>query len=458
MISKKLWGGRFQKKTNARFERFSASFQWDRRLLPYDLRIDAVHVKALKRCGVLSAGEAKKLFSAIKAMEKRHQNGSLKLKWDSEDIHSAIQMELERLIGPLADKLHTARSRNDLVSQSSRLYCKDHAEKIYALVVKFQKAMVRKAEQTQRVLIPGMTHLQNAQVLSQAHIFLAYVEMLERVKLRLEAAKVLMDVCVLGSGALSGVTFRLDQKMMARDLGLSRITNNSYDVSGDRDFLLNFLSSIALLGTQISRIAEDLMIAQTKGFALVDIDQAYCTGSSMMPQKKNADFLELARGTAGVFTGNFIGMLLTLKSLPTSYNRDLQWDKKYIFDSVELCEELVHIFTGVFETLEINEKKAKALLADETLYATDLADYLVGLGVPFKEAHRQVGQIVNFAEEEGVPISKIGLDLLKKFAPRAEGDIYKLFDAEHSVKLKKTIGSTHPLEVKKQIRQWKKRL
>ena len=457
-MTKKLWGGRFNKNTDPRFEKFSASFQWDIRLLPYDLKIDAAHVHALKKCGVLSAAESKKLLLAIRQTEKRYQNGSLRLKKNSEDVHSALHAELERLAGSLSDKLHTGRSRNDLVSQSSRLYCKDHAERSIFLITEFQKSIVNKAEEYRSVLVPGMTHLQNAQVLSQGHIFLAYVEMLERAKLGFRAAKDFADVCVLGSGALAGVTFRLDQKMIARSLRLSQTANNSYDVSGDRDFLLNLLSSIAFLGTHLSRIAEDLMIAQTKSFSIVDVDQAYCTGSSMMPQKKNADFLELARGAAGVFTGNFIGLLTTLKGLPTSYNRDLQWDKKVVFDSVETCEEILKIFTGLFRTLKINKKKIKALLADESLYATDLADYLVNKGVPFKEAHDKVGQIVSYAEAKGLPISKIGLDLLKKFEPRVDGGIYGLFDAEHSVNMKKTIGSTNPLEVKKQIKRWKKKL
>jgi len=326
------------------------------------------------------------------------------------------------------------------------------------LIKDLQKAIVKKAEEYPDVLIPGMTHLQNAQILSQAHIFLAYAEMLERAKLRFEAAKVFMDVCVLGSGALAGVTFALDQKMIARELGLSRIATNSYDVAGDRDFLFNFLSSIAFVGLQISRIAEDLMIGQTKNFSIIDIDQTYCTGSSMMPQKKNADFVELARGAVGGFAGNFIGMFTTLKGLPTSYNRDLQWDKKHLFDSVETCEELLQIFSGMFKTLRVDRQRAKMLLADESLYATDFADYLVTKGVAFKEAHRQVGEIVSFAEEERVPISKIGFDLLKKIAPKVSGDVYELFDAEHSVKMKKTFGSTNPVQVRVQIRAWKSKL
>jgi len=454
----KLWGGRFKKKTDPDFERFSSSFQWDRRLLPYDLKIDAAHVKALKKCKVLSAAEAKKLLSAITRLQAKAKNGSLKLKENSEDVHSAVHGELQRLVGPLADKLHTARSRNDLVSQSSRLYCKEHAENIIHLLARLQKSLVAKAAEYQEVLIPGMTHMQNAQIISQGHIFLAYAEMLERAKTRFELTRDLSDVCVLGSGAIGGVTFKVDQKMIARELGLSRVTRNSYDVSGDRDFVLNFISASTVLGVHLSRIAEDLMLAQSKGFGLIDIDQVFCTGSSMMPQKKNADFVELVRGAAGIFIGNLTGFLVTLKGLPTSYNRDLQWDKRFLFDSTETCEAILEIFTRLFLTLKVNRQKAKALLSDESLYATDLADMLVAQGVPFKTAHDQVGRIVQFAEENGVAISRIGLDLLRKIAPKLDGGVYALFNAEHSVKMKKTQGSTHPAQIRRQLAQWKIKL
>ncbi len=454
----KLWGGRFKKRTDPAFERFGSSFKWDCRLLAYDLKINAAHVKALKACGVLTAAEAAKLLSAIAGIQKRHESGRLRLDKGAEDVHSAIQAELEKLVGTLAGKLHTARSRNDLVSQSTRLYCKAHAAKMESLISRLQKEIVLKAERTQHVFIPGMTHLQNAQVVSQAHVFLAYAEMLERAKQRLQAARPFFDVCVLGSGALAGSTFNLDQKLIARELGLSSIANNSYDVSGDRDFVLNILSSAVFAGLQFSRIAEDLMLGQTKGFSLIDIDEAFCTGSSMMPQKKNADFVELARGAAGIFMSNFLGLAATLKGLPTSYNRDLQWDKRYLFDSVENCEALLEIFIKVFKTLSVNEKRAKELLSDESLYATDLVDCLVRKGVPFKTAHEQIGRIVSFAEEKGRPISKIGLDILKHFAPRIDGDVYEFFNAKHSVKMKKTVGSTNPAEVRKQITKWKKLL
>ncbi|MBI4352549.1 MAG: argininosuccinate lyase [Candidatus Omnitrophica bacterium] len=454
----KLWGGRFRKKTDPQFERFSSSLKWDARLLPYDLKIDAAHVRALGRCGVLSGKETKKLLAAIDALERRRQSGSLKLDGRAEDVHSAIQMELEKLVGELAYKIHTGRSRNDLVSQSARLYCKEHARTLFSLLVQVQKEIAAKARGCVRVFVPGMTHLQNAQVVSQAHIFLAYVEMLERVKARIQGAMPFFDVCVLGSGALAGAAFPLNQKRMAKELGLSAIAGNSYDAAGDRDFVLNFLSCLLFLGIQLSRIAEDWMLRQLNGVSLIEVDQAFCTGSSMMPQKRNADFVELLRGAAGIFAGNFFGLVTTLKGLPTSYNRDLQWDKKYLFDSVEVGEEILRMTARVVRTLKINKARARMLLADESLYATDLADYLAKKGEPFKKAHDQVGEIVRFAEENGKPISKIGLDILRTFAPKIDGDVYGLFDPEHSVRMKKTQGSTHPHEVERQIKRWERNL
>ncbi len=457
-MSQKLWGGRFKKAIDPDFERFSASLKWDRRLLPYDLQIDAAHTKALAKCGVLKTAEAKKLLAAIASLQKSYTSGALKLNEQAEDVHSAIQEKLKSLCGDLADKIHTGRSRNDLVNQSTRLYCREHAARVALLITDLQKAILAKAEEYKDVLVPGMTHLQNAQVLSQGHIFLAYVEMLDRAKKRLAAAQPFFDICVLGSGALAGTTFNLDQKLIARELGLSQITRNSYDVSGDRDFVVNMLSSGVFVGLEISRIAEDLMIAQTRGFATVDIDEAFCTGSSMMPQKKNADFVELSRGVAGSFIGNFMGFVSVLKGLPTSYNRDLQWDKKFLFDTVELCEDSLKIYIKFFKGLRMNRERAKEALKDESLYATDLADYLVMRGVAFKKAHEIVGQIVSFSEEKRVRISAIGLDLLQQFSDRIEGDVYDLFSPAHSVNLKKTMGSTNLREIDRQIRYWKKDL
>lgn len=453
----KLWGGRFQKKTDSQFESFSASFKWDRRLLSYDLQIDAAHVRALGRSGVLTAAEVKKLISALASIEKKYKNGIPSGK-DHEDVHSFVQEELSKIAGPLADKIHAGRSRNDLVSQSSRLYCKDKSHQVIDLISALQREFVKKAEAYRDVLVPGMTHMQNAQVLSAAHIFLAYVEMLERTKSLYFVSRKFSDVCVLGSGALAGTTFALDQKKIARDLGLAKVTTNSYDVSGDRDFVVAFLSASQSLGIALSRMAEDWMLWQTRGFSLADIDQAFCTGSSMMPQKKNADFVELLRGAAGIFAGNLQGFVMTLKGLPTSYNRDLQWDKRVLFESAETAAELLGMTARSVKSMSFNREKAAALLADESLYATDLADYLVQRGTPFKTAHHQVGQLVHFAETKGVKISKIGLDILKKFAPAVNADVYDLFDAKHSVRMKRTQGSTNPVFVLREIERWKNEL
>lgn len=454
----KLWGGRFKKPTDPAFDVFSASYRWDCRLFSYDIEIDRAHVKALRRCGVLSVSEEKKLQSALASLKKSYDLGVLKLSESSEDVHSAIQTELKSIAGSVADKIHTGRSRNDLVSQSSRLYLKDHLGRIEKLISQLQRAWVSQAEQNQKCFVAAMTHMQPAQIMSQAHIFLSYVEMLERSKAQVRTALGFCDVCVLGSGALAGSTYDLSQTQMAKALGLSAVTNNSYDVSGDRDFVLTGLFALEMIGVHLSRIAEDLMIAQTRGYMTVDIDQPFCTGSSMMPQKKNADFVELARGAAGIFIGNLAGFASTLKGLPTSYNRDLQWDKKFIFESVETCEDILDIFTRLASSLKVNSDRTELFLKDESLYATDLADYLVNRGVPFKQAHEQVGQIVSFAEDQNIAISKIGIDLLKKFTPSVEADIYDIFSPAHSVAFKKTQGSTSPGEVKKQIQRWKTKL
>lgn len=454
----KFWGGRFKKRMDPDFEAFSASLKTDYRLLPYDLAIDAAHVKALRKCGVLTTAETRKFLAAIKSFQALEKKGALKLDESQEDVHSAVHALLRAKLGDLADKLHTGRSRNDLVSQSTRLYCRDNGEAIYGLLTDLQRALVAKAEEYQDLLVPGMTHMQNAQVLSQGHVFLAYAEMIKRAKARFEGGRQFFDICVLGSGALAGTSFALDQKLIARELGLSRVTDNSYDVAGDRDFVFNFLSCCFFTGLELSRIAEDLMIGQTKQFRLVDVDEAFCTGSSMMPQKKNADFVELVRGSAAEFGSNFTGMGLVLKGLPTSYNRDLQWDKKFLFDSSEHMQNILPIFVKMIRTLRIDRERAAELLRDESLYATDFADYLVKRGVPFKTAHEQVGAIVNFAEDNGVSLSKIGLDIFRRFAPATDGSVYALFDAKNSVRLKRTQGSTHPDEVRKQIARWKKEL
>lgn len=454
----KLWGGRFRKGPDPVFDRFSASLRWDVRLLPYDLAIDRAQVRALKACGVLSPREAARLLSAIASLQKVHAKGEFKIDPSAEDVHTLVQNELSRLCGSLADKIHTGRSRNDLVSQSSRLYCKEQAGALYGACGGLMTSILSAAERHRDVLVPGMTHLQNAQVLHLSHMLLSYLEMLDRSREQFVTAVEYADVCVLGSGALAGTTFALDQRLIARELGLARVTANSYDVSGDRDHVLQLVYACAMLGTHLSRIAEDLMIAQTRPYGLYDIDASLCTGSSMMPQKKNADSAELIRGAAGVLQAQLTGMLTVLKGLPTSYNRDLQWDKSFLFTAVETARDIVEILTRLFATLEVRKDRAQALLDDESLYATDLADLLVKKGVPFKEAHGKVGRLVLEAESLGVRLSALPEPVVRSIAPELDAEAFRMFSPKLSVELKRTAGSTHPARVASEIRRWKKQL
>lgn len=454
----KLWGGRFRKGPDPAFERFSASLGWDIRLLPYDLAIDRAQVEALKVCGVLNSREAARLRAAIETLRKRHAKGAFGIESSAEDVHTLVQNELSRLCGALADKIHTGRSRNDLVSQSSRLYCKERAGALHAACGRLMAGILAAAERYKDVLVPGMTHLQNAQVVHLAHILLSYLEMLERSRKQFVAAAEFADVCVLGSGALAGTTFALDQRLLARQLGLARITANSYDVSGDRDHVLQIVWGCAMLGTHLSRITEDLLIAQTRPWALYDIDASLCTGSSMMPQKKNADSAELIRGAAGVLQGQLTGLMTLLKGLPTSYNRDLQWDKSFLFTAVETALDTVEILTRVFATLRVRRERAQELLNDESLYATDLADLLVRKGVPFKEAHAKVGRLVLEAESLGVALSGLPAAVVSAVAPELGRTPFKLFSPRRSVQGKRTIGSTHPDRVAAELRRWKTQL
>ncbi|MCG3176150.1 MAG: Argininosuccinate lyase [Candidatus Omnitrophica bacterium] len=455
----KLWGGRFTKAPDPVFDRFSASLRWDVRLLAYDLLIDRAQTKALKACGVLNAREASRLISAIDRIDRDRRAGRLVIDPSAEDVHTLVQNELSRVCGPLADKIHTGRSRNDLVSQSSRLYCKEQAGALYGALTQLMTVIVAAAERYRNVLLPGMTHLQNAQVLHLSHILLSYVEMIDRSREQYVTAVEYADVCVLGSGALAGTTFAIDQRLIARELKLSRVTTNSYDVSGDRDHVLQLVYACALTGTHLSRIAEDLMIGQTRPYGIYDIDASLCTGSSMMPQKKNADSAELIRGASGVLQAQLAGVLSVLKGLPTSYNRDLQWDKSFLFTAVETARDVVEVMTRIFATLRVREERAARLLDDESLYATDLADLLVRKGVPFKDAHRKVGRMVLEAESLGCALSALPAAVTRQIAPEIKpGEMAALFGPERSVRLKRTAGSTHPDRVRREIDRWKQQL
>ncbi len=444
-----MWGGRFKKSIDPKFERFSRSLEWDRHLLPYELRIDRAHVQALRGAGVLSARESARLLSALKTLERGFASGRMKLDPRAEDVHSAVHTAVAKIAGNLAEKLHTGRSRNELVCQGMRLYCLNHAGRIVSLLSDIQREWLRLAERSQKVCIAGRTHWEKAQVVSLAHVFLAYVEMLDRSKNAVAMAAEAADVCVLGSGALAGSTFPLNQKRMARELGLKRIVSNSYDAVGDRGFIFALLAALQMLGIQLSRIAEQMMLEKLAPNTAYETGREFCTGSSMMPQKANADMLELTRGASAVFTANFTGISTLMKGTAMSYNRDYQWDKKFLVDSAALAEELLDVFRGMVRTIRVDASAAARQIDPKEssfLYATDLADAMVRDGKTFAQAHGHVGRFVAEAESKGISLSEL--------APETK----KFYNGEHSVRLKKTAGSTHPAQIAKQIRFWKNKL
>jgi argininosuccinate lyase len=369
-----------------------------------------------------------------------------------------VQDYVEKRAPEAAKKMHTARSRNEQVVNDVRLYCKDSIVYMRGLIKVFQKELTDLAERTVDVIIPGYTHLNRAQPVVFAHLVMAYVEMLERDSGRLEDTFRRLDVSVMGSGAIAGSALKLDRKFTAEKLGFKNISANSIDAVSDRDFIAEFIAALCFVAVHLSRICEDLILYNTSEFGFLEIGEEHCTGSSLMPQKKNPDVLELVRGRASRLISALNSLLILMKGLPHSYNRDLQEDKKPLFESVELVSAELEIMAEAVKTIKLKKEAAMRMLEDEFIYATDLAEYLVGKGVPFADAHEVIGNIVTHCVGNGINISDLSLSELKNFSEKLEEDVYGLLDPGTSVANKKTEGSTNPDLVKKEIANWKKKL
>jgi argininosuccinate lyase len=458
MKMKKLWGGRFDKKTAGEVEEFTRSVSFDNRLLYDDLRGSLAHVWMLAASKLLSRKEAETLARGINKLRKDSVNGKFKAPDDTEDIHTAVQNKLRNLVGKVADKLHTARSRNDQVVLDMRLYARLELNVLKLKIELLQLAIVEFAKKNREVIIPGYTHLQHAQPVLLAHHMLAYAEMLKRDEERLYDAYKRVNIMPLGSGALAGTTLPVNRRIPAITLKFSKISANSMDAVSDRDFLVEILSDMAILMMHLSRLAEDLILWSTKEFGFLDIDESFCTGSSIMPQKKNPDVLELVRGKTGRVYGSLISLLVTLKGLPLSYNRDLQEDKEPFFDALDTSKDCLHIITKLFYHLKINRKRTKEAADDEFLLATDLAEYLVKKKVPFQQAHFIVGQLVRKCISENKKFSDLTLNEFKAFSQEFEKDIYGLLSPEVSVRGRASFGGTSPEQVNKALNLWKKKL
>jgi len=454
----KLWGGRFKKKTHPLVEKFTSSIAYDYKLAKYDVLGSIAHAKMLGKCKIIQLKDSSKIVKGLKSILKKIESGKFSFDKKSEDIHTNIQNALEKKIGKVAQKLHTARSRNDQVVTDLRMYAKDQIKVLKIKIKNLQSVLINLAKKNIKIIIPGLTHLQHAQCVSLAHHLLSYVEMLERDKARLNDAYKRCDVMSLGSGALSGTTLAIDRKYTAKLLGFKQISANSMDSVSDRDFVLEILANLSIVSMHLSRIAEDFIIWMNPEFGLLELDDSFCTGSSLMPQKKNPDVLELIRGMSGSSYGNLVSVLTTMKGLALSYNRDMQLDKLPLFNSVENIDSSLEVLAELVKTAKINQNQALILSSDELLCATDLAEYLVKKGIAFKEAHEAVGGLVSYSLKKQKFLSEIPLSDWQKFSSFFKKDVYKLLDAKLSVAAKKSTGGTSFNEVKKQLNNWKKRL
>lgn len=453
----KLWGSRFDKPTDPLADQFSFSIGFDHKLAKYDVQVSLAHARMLGRCGIIGKKDSGTIVSGLKKILKRIEAGRFRIDPNAEDIHTHIQNELKKLIGPEADKLHTARSRNDLVVTDMKLYCQDELQDILQMITQLQKAIIRCAAKYKELIIPAYTHLQPAQVVLGAHYLLAYVESLERDKGRLQDSLKRMDSNPLGSCALSGTTLPIDRHYVSQLLGFSVTQNNSIDAVSDRDFLLEVLAHLAILGIHASRIAEDLILWSTNEFGFVEIDWSLCTGSSIMPHKKNPDILELIRGEAARLIGHLNTLLVLLKGLPLTYNRDLQLDKPPVFESVEKVKMILPLLTQCFSTLRFNKAMLRFDSDDEFFFSVDIMEYLIQKGLSYRKAHDSVGRLFKEILDQGKSIHSLSLQELKKYSPQLDEDIKKLCNPKNSIQAKRSFGSTHPKEVGRQLRFWKKK-
>ncbi len=454
----KLWGGRFTKATDPLVERFTSSIGVDYRLARYDVEGSIAHATMLGRCGIISRADSRRLVAGLTRMLRAIQAGRWTMDPRAEDIHTQLQRELERMVGPVARKLHTARSRNDQVSLDLRLYCREAIAWLAGDLRGAQRALVRFAADHRTLVIPGYTHLQRAQPVLLAHHLLAYVEMLERDLERLEDARKRVEVLPLGAGALAGTSLPIDRRAVARLLGFPRIAANSLDAVSDRDFAVELVAVLASVGVHLSRLAEDFILWATEEFGILQLGDAVATGSSLMPQKKNPDVLELIRGQAGWVVGQLAAFLTVMKGLPLSYNRDLQWDKRFVFETVEATRQALAVLARLMRHLRVRVERLPRLLESDTLCATDLAEHLVERGVAFADAHTLVGRAVAEAERQGKGLGGLPLSAFRRISPRFDKAAMALLDPRRSVERKRSEGSTNPRQVQRALARWRRRL
>lgn len=455
---KKPWSGRFTEKTSRSVESFTESVSFDSRLWRHDIRGSIAHAKMLGRQGIIPKKDADAIVRGLEDIGRRIASGRFMFREDLEDVHMNIESALTRKIGPAGKRLHTARSRNDQVALDLRLYLKEETENVIGLLLSLEKTLLSIAENHIDTLMPGYTHLQRAQPVLLSHHLLAYTEMFDRDRGRFKDALKRMDVMPLGACALAGTTLPIDREFVARELGFSAVSNNSMDSVSDRDFSIEFLSCSAITAMHLSRLAEELVVWSSEEFRFIEISDRFTTGSSIMPQKKNPDVAELVRGKTGRVYGNLTALLTLMKGLPLTYNRDMQEDKPPVFDTVDTIKASLSVMTEMLPAVTFRKERMDSSAGEGFSTATDIAEYLVTKGVPFREAHEITGRIVRHCIEQKLDLFSLDLAGLRPFSDRISKDIFKGLRPAESVKARTSYGGTSNSGVRRQIRLLKKRL
>ncbi|WP_163582661.1 argininosuccinate lyase [Gracilibacillus saliphilus] len=454
----KLWGGRFTKPTNELVDEYTASISFDKKLAQYDIQGSLAHVEMLAKCEIIPSEDAETIKKGLRVVADKIKAGEAELTEANEDIHMNVEKLLIDEIGAVGGKLHTGRSRNDQVALDMRLYLRDSLVTLVELLKNLQEALVKQAKANLDTILPGYTHLQRAQPVLFAHHMMAYVSMFERDVERLSDSFKRVNRSPLGAGALAGTTFPIDRHYVAEKLNFDGVVENSLDAVSDRDFVVEFLSNASLAIMHLSRLSEELVQWSSAEFNFIELDDAFCTGSSMMPQKKNPDVAELVRGKTGRVYGNLMGMLTTLKGLPIAYNKDMQEDKEGMFDTMETLKGALALFAPMIETMEVKKENMYAAVAEDFSNATDLADYLVNKDLPFREAHAVVGQVVLHCIQENKYLLDLSIADFQSFSELINKDIYDVLSPKSVVNARDVVGGTAKNRVKDQIEQAENRL
>jgi len=454
-----MWSGRFDRGPDELFDQFQRSFSFDRRLMLYEIAVDRAWAKAIEDAGILTHDEVQKLNAALDEIAVRAAREPAWLDASgAEDVHHFVEMALIEKLGPLGAKLHTGRSRNELIATDFRLFIKDAAMEMQQALNRLLESLVEQAERNIGTPMPGMTHMQHGQPILFAHFLLAHAEAFDRDAARMQGAAEAANECPMGSGALAGCAFAIDRAALAHELGFARPTANSLDAVSDRDFALEYLFAIATLGTHLSRLAEDFVLFASQEFGFIALPDEYATGSSLMPQKKNPDAWELTRGKTGRLAGALVSLLITMKGLPTSYQRDLQEDKEPVFAAHDQALTLVEVAARNIAATHVNIARMRELAADPALLATDAADYLVRKGVPFRTAHEITGKILRDAEKRGEDWTKTPLARLREFSDKFGEDFHAALSVEPSLAAHNVTGGTAPEAVRKAIGEWRRKV